>query len=111
MYNMLMTAAPPVAIGLFDQSCNANTRMANPSLYKASPSSQFFNLKVFWLWIFNAILHSAILYWLPMLAHGQGIVWQSGKSGDYLVLGNIVYSCVVITVCVKAALTLDAWNW
>jgi phospholipid-transporting ATPase len=46
-----------------------------------------------------------------MLAFSEGVVWQSGRSGEYLVLGNIVYSCVVITVCFKAGLTLDSWNW
>ena len=48
LYNMLMTSAPPVAIGLFDQNCNAQTRMDNPKLYKTSQNSEFFNLKV-WL--------------------------------------------------------------
>jgi hypothetical protein len=39
---------------------------------------------------------------MPMAAFTEGIVWPSGRSGDYLVLGNIVYSCVVIVVCLKA---------
>ena len=108
---MLMTSAPPVAIGLFDQNCKAYTRMDNPKLYKTSQSSEFFNLKVFWLWILNATVHSVVLYWMPMAAFKDGIVWASGRNGDYLVLGNIVYSCVVITVCLKAGLTLDSWNW
>lgn len=108
---MLMTALPPIAIGLFDQNCKAETRMNHPRLYKTSQKGDFFNLKVFWIWIANATVHSMILYWLPMFAFDQGIVWSSGRSSDYLVLGNIVYSCVVITVCLKAGLTLDSWNW
>jgi phospholipid-transporting ATPase len=108
---MMITAASPIAIGLFDQNCNAHTRMENPGLYKTSQNSELFNNKVFWIWIANATLHSIILYWLPMLAYGEGVVWSSVKSSDYLVLGNIFYSCTVITVCVKAGLTLDSWNW
>lgn len=111
LYNMLMTSLPPIAIGLFDQTCKAETRMEHPQLYKASQNSEFFNLKVFWLWIADAIVHSVVLYWLPMLAYSEGVVWSSGQSSDYLVLGNIVYSCVVMTVCFKAGLTLDSWNW
>jgi len=45
-----------------------------------------------------------------MLAYGQGVVWMSGHNADYLVLGNVVYSCVVTTVCIKAALTMESWN-
>lgn len=108
---MLMTSAPPIAIGLFDQNCKASTRMDNPSLYKTTQNSEFFNLKVFWVWILNATFHSVILYWMPMGAFTTGIIWPNGRSGEYLVLGNIVYSCVVITVCLKAGLTLDSWNW
>ena len=69
---MMMTAAPPIAIGLFDQNCNAQTRMDNPRLYKSSQNSEFFNNKVFWIWIGNATFHSIVLYWLPMLAYGEG---------------------------------------
>ena len=106
-----MTAAPPIAIGLFDQNCTEENRLRYPALYRETQKSAFFNHKVFWKWIMNAIIHSAILYWLPMFAYGTGIVWNSGKNGDYLVVGNIVYSCVMITVCLRAGLAVDGWNW
>ena len=41
----------------------------------------------------------------------EGCVWGNGKCGDYLVLGNIVYSCIMLIVCFKALLVLDSWNW
>lgn len=107
MYNLFFTGAPPIAIGLFDQSCKAETRMSHPELYKSSQKSDQFNNRVFWQWIFLAVLHSVILYFLPSACFGEGNVWQSGKTGDYLVLGNIVYSCVIITVSLKALLILD----
>ena len=85
--------------------------MTTPSLYKETQKGVFFNNRVFWKWIFNAILHSMILFWLPMKAFQHGTVWGNGKSGDYLSLGNTVYSCVVLTVCLKAGLETNAWNW
>ena len=111
LYNLFMTSAPPVAIGLFDRHCLESTRMKNPALYRATQKSDYFNHKVFWKWIGNAIFHSIILYWVPLAIYGEGNVWNSGRSGGYLVLGNIVYSCVMITVCFKAALELISWNW
>ena len=110
MYNLLFTGAPPIVIGLFDRSCNAKTRMDNPSLYLSSQKSEQFNNKIFWRWILLAVFHSAILYFLPMGMFGQGTVWPNGKDGDYLVCGNIVYSCVILTVCTKALMILEAWN-
>ena len=38
------------------------------------------------------------------------MVWRNGRSGDYLVIGTIVYSCVILTVNAKAFLILDSVN-
>jgi len=111
LYNVLFTAAPPLALGLFDRRCIAEVSYRYPQLYKPSQSAQHFNVKVFWLWTFKALIHSAFLFWLPLLAFGQDIVWSHGKDGGYLILGNAVYSYVVVTVCLKAALETCTWTW
>ena len=85
--------------------------MNSPALYRETQRGAFFNHTVFWKWIMNAIVHSALLFWLPMNAFTLGTVWGNGFNGDYLVLGNIVYTCVVLTVCLKAGLETNAWNW
>ena len=110
-YNIIFTFFPPLCIGLFDQSCSAVSRMNIPALYKETQKGVFFNNWVFWKWIFNSILHSIILFWLPMKAYEYGTVWGNGFGNDYLALGNTVYSCVVLTVCLKAGLETNAWNW
>ena len=107
---MLFTSAPPIAIGLFDQNCKAETRMNIPELYISSQKSDSFNNKVFWRWIMLAVIHSMVLYFVPMGVFKYGVVWSNGKTGDYLVIGNIVYTCVILTVSVKALLILDSWN-
>lgn len=96
LYNVFFTALPPFAIGIFDKVCSAETMLKYPALYKPSQSAQLFNVRVFWIWICNALIHSVILYWAPVLAYGNETIWGNGKSGDYLVLGNIVY-----TVCLE----------
>jgi len=111
MYNLFFTSAPPVALGLFDRTCTANTREEYPSLYHSTQKSEFFNHREFWKWIGNAIYHSVLLFWLPMLAMQYGVSWDSGKSDGYLVLGNTVYTLVVITTCLKAGIEMDAWTW
>ncbi len=98
-------------MGLFDQYCNAETRMKYPSLYQATQKSEYFNHRVFWFWITNSILHSVVLFWLPMWGYQYGVVWGNGHSGGYLVVGNVVYSLVVVTVCCKAGLEMESWSW
>jgi len=111
MYNILFTFLPPIALGLFDKNCVAKTREANPSLYLPSQKGELFNHKVFWKWIGNSIFHSALLFWIPMFTMKTGVTWHSGNSDGYLVLGNTVYTVVVVTTCLKAGLEMDAWTW
>lgn len=95
LYNVFFTALPPFAIGLFDKICSAETMLKYPALYKPSQNAQLFNVKVFWIWIINALIHSVMLFWLPMLAYESEVIWGNGKNGGYLVLGNIVYTVIV----------------
>ncbi|XP_051154050.1 probable phospholipid-transporting ATPase IA isoform X2 [Leptopilina boulardi] len=112
LYNVVFTAAPPLAMGLFDKVCSAETHLAHPRLYATKNDNEHaFNIKVFWIWIFNALVHSSLLYWLALFALQQDVIWKNGRDGGYLVLGNIVYTYVVVTVCCKAGLITNSWTW
>nr|CAG4638244.1 EOG090X00X3 [Cyclestheria hislopi] len=110
LYNVIFTALPPLALGLFDRRCAAEVSYRYPQLYKPSQSAQHFNVRIFWLWTFKAIIHSMILFWLPLLAFRYDIVWNHGRDGGYLIVGNAIYTYVVITVCLKAALETSTWS-
>lgn len=92
LYNVLFTALPPLAMGLFDKACSDEVMMTHPKLYKPSQNGQLFNVKVFWLWVVNGMIHSAILFWLPLFICKHDILWMNGKDGGYLVVGNFVYT-------------------
>lgn len=77
-------------MGLFDKVCSAETMLRHPKLY--SQGSNNFNVKVFWIWIANAMFHSVLLFWLPLYAVKHDIIWSNAMDGGYLVLGNIVYT-------------------
>ncbi|XP_045479978.1 probable phospholipid-transporting ATPase IA isoform X7 [Harmonia axyridis] len=111
MYNVLFTALPPLAMGLFDKPCNDDKMLLYPKLYRPSQLGQLFNVRVFWVWVFNGLAHSALLFWITMFICSQDILWMNGKDGGYLVFGNFVYTFVIITVCLKASLVINAWTW
>lgn len=92
LYNVIFTALPPFAMGLFEKVCTSDTMLKYPVLYKPLQNGKLFNVKVFWVWIANALLHSVFLFWLPVAAMQLEVAWPSGKTGDYLVLGNMVYT-------------------
>ncbi|UJR35768.1 hypothetical protein I4U23_028516 [Adineta vaga] len=111
IYNVLFTAAPPMALGLLDRCCSAETMMRFPAIYKMSQNRSDFNIKVFWSWCLNAVYHSIILYFMSYamlrhdIAHPNGIVF-----GSHLFLGNCVYTYVIFVVCLKAGLESDSWT-
>lgn len=108
-YNVFFTAGPPIAMGLFDRICSADVMMNNPELYRDQTNQ--FSIKLFWMWIGAAIWHSLVLFWLTYLSVNHDTLWANGKAdGGYLCFGNILYTYVVITVCLKAALETACWN-
>lgn len=44
----------------------------------------------------NALFHSALLYWLPLMALEQDVAWGNGRDGGYLLLGNFVYTVSIM---------------
>ncbi|CAH4036167.1 unnamed protein product [Pieris brassicae] len=110
-YNVIFTALPPFAIGLFDKICSPEIMLRHPVLYVPSQQGLLFNVRVFWVWAVNALLHSVLLFWLPVLLASHHVLWPSGRDGGYLVLGNLVYTYVVATVCLKAGLATHSWTW
>ncbi|UJR10369.1 hypothetical protein I4U23_014574 [Adineta vaga] len=112
IYNVLFTAAPPMAMGLLDRSCSAETIMRFPSIYRMSQNRTDFNIKIFWTWCLNAVYHSIIIYFMSYTMLRYDIVHSNGiVSGSHLYLGNFIYTYVVFVVCLKAGLESDSWTF
>jgi phospholipid-transporting ATPase len=110
-YNVMFTAWPPLALGLFDRPSKASTMLRFPELYKITQNKADFNLTVFWTWMFNSFIHSILIYFICYGIFKGDVVSGDGKAGDYLFLGTHVYSFCVIVVCLKSGLETDSWTW
>ncbi|XP_041697300.1 LOW QUALITY PROTEIN: phospholipid-transporting ATPase IA [Coregonus clupeaformis] len=110
LYNVIFTALPPLTLGIFERSCRKENMLKYPELYKTSQNAMGFNTKVFWAHCLNGLFHSVILFWVPLIAFQHDTVFGNGKTPDYLLLGNMVYTFVVITVCLKAGLETSSWT-
>ncbi|KAK1175318.1 putative phospholipid-transporting ATPase IA isoform X3 [Acipenser oxyrinchus oxyrinchus] len=110
LYNVIFTALPPLTLGIFERSCRKENMLKYPELYKSSQNAMGFNSKVFWGHCLNGLFHSIILFWFPLKAFQHDAVFANGKTPDYLLLGNMVYTFVVITVCLKAGLETSSWT-
>lgn len=110
LYNVIFTALPPFTMGIFERTCSQENMLRFPQLYKITQNADCFNTKVFWGHCINALIHSVILFWIPLKALEQDTGFMNGYAMDYLVLGNIVYTYVVVTVCLKAGIETTAWT-
>ncbi|XP_068181084.1 probable phospholipid-transporting ATPase IA isoform X5 [Antennarius striatus] len=110
LYNVIFTALPPLTLGIFERSCRKENMLKYPELYKTSQNAMGFNTKVFWAHCLNGLFHSVILFWFPLKAFQHDTVFGNGRTPDYLLLGNMVYTFVVITVCLKAGLETASWT-
>lgn len=110
LYNVLFTMAPPLAIGVFERQCSSDTMIKYPKLYQQH--HQNFNTRIFWIWVIGAIFHSLSLFWLTYFAVSNDTLWSNGLAdGGYLMFGNMLYTYVVITVCLKAGLEISSWTY
>uniref|UniRef100_A0A6Q2YGW8 Phospholipid-transporting ATPase n=1 Tax=Esox lucius TaxID=8010 RepID=A0A6Q2YGW8_ESOLU len=100
LYNVIFTAMPPLALGIFERCCKKENMLKYPELYKSSQNALGFNTKVFWAYCLNGLLHSVVLFWLPLLAFHD---WLSD-------LWFLCLQFVVITVCLKAGLETSSWT-
>ncbi|KAJ2625877.1 aminophospholipid translocase [Coemansia sp. RSA 1358] len=108
-YTVFFTVMPPFAIGVFDQFLNARSLDRYPEMYKMGQKGVFFNVKAFWGWAINAFYHSLILFFLGTIilfidTENDGLV-----SGQW-VYGVIIYTSVLTTVLLKAALITNMWT-
>ncbi|NXK47435.1 AT8A2 ATPase, partial [Chauna torquata] len=110
LYNVIFTALPPFTLGIFERSCTQDSMLRFPQLYKITKNADGFNTRVFWGHCINALIHSIILFWFPLKVLEHDAVFTNGQGIDYLFVGNIVYTYVVVTVCLKAGLETTAWT-
>ncbi|KAJ1736271.1 aminophospholipid translocase [Coemansia biformis] len=108
-YTVFFTVMPPFAIGVFDQFLNARSLDRYPEMYKMGQKGVFFNVRSFWGWAINAFYHSLILFFL-----GTAILYVDIERGGAVegqwVYGVIVYTAVLVTVLLKAALITNMWT-
>uniref|UniRef100_A0A673YPJ9 Phospholipid-transporting ATPase n=1 Tax=Salmo trutta TaxID=8032 RepID=A0A673YPJ9_SALTR len=110
LYNVIFTALPPFTLGIFDRPCSQQNMLRFPQLYRITQNAEGFNTKVFWGHCINALIHSIILFWFPLKVLEHDSPFNNGHGTDYLFVGNMVYTYVVVTVCLKAGMETTAWT-
>ncbi|EJW78936.1 phospholipid-translocating P-type ATPase [Wuchereria bancrofti] len=91
LFNVVFTALPPVMIGLFDKPLPDRMMLSYPGLYE-SFQKRSFTITQFAVWIGLAVWHSLLLFFLSFAFLYDPVVWENGRVGGWLMLGNSCYT-------------------
>jgi phospholipid-transporting ATPase len=99
---------PPFAIGVFEQFVVARMLERYPKIYQLAQNNEFLNVGTFWGWAINAIYHSIVLFFLVFVSLGADNLTLGnpfmGYSAGQWYMGSLLYTAVLATVLLKAAL-------
>ncbi|XKL62821.1 hypothetical protein PGB90_002654 [Kerria lacca] len=107
LYNVLLTSAPTLALGIFEKNFSSNILLNNPYIYT---KNKWFNMKSFSICLFNAFVHSILLSWLSLGVFNSSVFWFSGRNEEYMFVGNIVYTSLISIICLKSGLHTYHWT-
>jgi phospholipid-translocating ATPase len=106
MFNTLFTSLPVLVMGIFDKDLSAITLLAVPELYTKGQKNGAFGFRLYFGWQLIAICQAAICYFLPLYI----FAWRDGSNIGIFALGNLVYTCCVLVICVKLQY-IEMRNW
>ncbi|KAF9366256.1 hypothetical protein BGX34_004707 [Mortierella sp. NVP85] len=110
LYNVALTVLPPLSLGIFDQYISARMLDRYPQMYMLGQTSEFFNVKTFWGWAFNAIFHSVLLFFAVSYIFKDDFIMTNGTIGGEWIMSVTLYTSVLATVLWKAGLITNLWN-
>lgn len=107
LYNVWFTAFPIMFVAVLDRDIDEKRILSTqqfPELYRDGLTNRLFNTKGFWQYIVNAMVHSAISFFVPLVCLFHG-------DADVTTLGVTSYSTVLFVVTGKVALETLSWTW
>ena len=67
LFNAFWTSWPCLINYSLDQDVNMEWSVNEAHLYQLGPKKAYFNIKIFWIWFINSIMHGSYCFWLPIL--------------------------------------------
>ncbi len=109
MYNAIFTSWCCIFVFSFEKDVELNLVKKFPVLYEAGQKNFFFNLKIFWKYIFYAVLHCIFCFLVSQflfldIADDNGITyshWQKSTVNFSLIIHIVSYKLLIIS---------DYWN-
>ncbi|CAM9420829.1 unnamed protein product, partial [Ectocarpus sp. 6 AP-2014] len=109
-YNIMFTLWPILFLGCFDRDVSLKDTENFPQLYVLGINDVFFNAKVFWSWMSQAMVEAALITFVPLLLLKGGPA-DDGTEVSYMVYGGTTFSLVVLLANSKILWLQYRWTW
>ncbi|KAL7747076.1 hypothetical protein RI367_007572 [Sorochytrium milnesiophthora] len=117
-FNVFFTSVPPLALGIFEKVLDESYLLGYPALYRIHQSGNMFDIRTFWTWLLNAVVHSLLIFYGVMYFLGTQDP-NAPYIGDYVspkgynlglwLAGCVMYTTTILTVLMKVALVTSFW--
>ena len=95
---MIFTSLPVLVLGILDQDVDEATCLRYPKLYVPGQQNRLFNVKVFLLSLFNAIVVSTFLYFFAYEAFYLSVDGDGKDAATLDVFQTTLAGCLVLAV-------------
>ncbi|XP_055894088.1 phospholipid-transporting ATPase VB-like [Biomphalaria glabrata] len=104
MQHVIFTAAPPLAIGIFDKDLSAETLLSEPILYRPGQRGDLYTQWTFLVVTLDSIYQSLIIYFFPHLAYLNNSIdiWEFGTTIDV---------CMILCILLHMSIETNSWVW
>uniref|UniRef100_A0A182JZG0 Phospholipid-transporting ATPase n=1 Tax=Anopheles christyi TaxID=43041 RepID=A0A182JZG0_9DIPT len=110
IYNLLFTALPPLAIGVYDKKIIDDLLLAYPQLYQhvgvqplLGRRGKGYKWSTFWIVMLDAVYQSLVIFFVAKAAY-----W--GSDVDLWVFGTTITSSCLFTMLLHCAIEIKSWT-
>ncbi|KZV71607.1 phospholipid-translocating ATPase [Peniophora sp. CONT] len=110
-WNSFWTIAPVIGIGIFDRLIDERVLMAIPELYRYGRERQWFSPKLFFMFIFDGIVQSAIIFFIGFYTYETTSARTDGFSAFQYESATVVVIAAAMTANFFNGLNTNTWTW
>ncbi|GAB5364788.1 hypothetical protein AAMO2058_001000500, partial [Amorphochlora amoebiformis] len=112
LYNVFFTAAPILCVAILDQTLLAKTLENQPLAYRACITrGQLFSTRIFFVWIQQAMVHTALIFFIAFWALEYDVIFPDGKVHGLWTTASVIYAVIVMVATFRLTLEMRSFTY
>jgi len=110
IFNLAITALPPLGYGIFERDVSEEAIRQYPKLYGRTQEGRVWNLNSMLKWFSLALWHSIVLFGTGYMLFKNGVLDSDGQTAGLRLLGNLIFTGGIFVVVLQLASIIQYWN-